>query len=59
MTAILAQVPIGSMFGYLSQLRSITSGQATYVMHYSHHAEVPQHVNHDPENFPPAIGMRA
>jgi elongation factor G len=58
-TAILAQVPIGSMFGYSSQLRSITSGQATYVMRYSHHAEIPQYVTDGPENFPPAIGMRA
>ena len=33
-----AQVPLSEMFGYVTALRTITSGRATSSMEYSHHA---------------------
>jgi elongation factor G len=37
---IKAQVPLSEMFGYVTALRTITSGRATSSMSYSHHAPV-------------------
>jgi len=34
-------VPLSEMFGYATTIRSISQGRATYVMHFSHYAEVP------------------
>jgi elongation factor G len=39
--AIRAQVPLATMFGYATDLRSTTQGRATYTMQFSHYAEVP------------------
>jgi len=39
--AIRAQVPLATMFGYATDLRSVTQGRATYTMQFSHYAEVP------------------
>jgi len=39
-----AKVPLSSMFGYVSNLRSMTSGRASYAMEFSHYAEVPKNV---------------
>ena len=39
--AILADVPLSEMFGYSTQLRSLTQGRATYSMEFKHYAEVP------------------
>jgi len=36
-----AEVPLSEMFGYSTQLRSISSGRATYVMEPSHFERVP------------------
>jgi len=33
-----AQVPLSEMFGYVTALRTITSGRATSSMEYDHHA---------------------
>ena len=33
-----AQVPLAEMFGYVTALRTITSGRATSSMQYDHHA---------------------
>lgn len=38
---IRALVPLASMFGYATDLRSLTQGRATYTMHFGHYAEVP------------------
>jgi elongation factor G len=40
--AIRAEVPLATMFGYVSNLRSMTQGRATYTMQFSHYAQVPE-----------------
>jgi len=39
---IKAKVPLGEMFGYVTTLRTITSGRATSTMEFSHYAETPR-----------------
>lgn len=39
-----ADVPLASMFGYTTNLRSMSQGRASSVMEFSHYAEVPAHV---------------
>ena len=39
-----AQVPLGEMFGYATDLRSATQGRATYSMEFSDYAEAPKNV---------------
>jgi elongation factor G len=39
-----AHVPLAEMFGYATQLRSMTSGRATYSMEFDHYAEVPSNL---------------
>jgi elongation factor G len=41
---IKALVPLSSMFGYATDLRSRTQGRATYTMHFSHYEEVPKQI---------------
>ena len=36
-----AQVPLAEMFGYATDLRSMTSGRATYSMEFDHYEELP------------------
>ncbi|HRI35915.1 MAG TPA: elongation factor G [bacterium] len=36
-----AHVPLSEMFGYSTDLRSLTQGRATYTMEFSHYAQVP------------------
>ena len=40
--AIQAEVPLAEMFGYVTQLRTNTSGRASSTMEFSHYAEVPK-----------------
>jgi len=40
-------VPLAEMFGYSTNLRSMTQGRATYSMEFSHYEEVPQQVRED------------
>jgi elongation factor G len=54
-----AVVPLTSMFGYGSQLSSMSKSRATFTMAYSHYEAVPRTIMPDPDTFPPAIGMRA
>jgi elongation factor G len=37
-----ASVPLGEMFGYATDLRSMSQGRATFTMQFDHYAEVPQ-----------------
>jgi elongation factor G len=39
-----ADVPLSEMFGYVTQLRTITSGRASSSMEFSHYAEAPKNV---------------
>jgi elongation factor G len=43
-TVIRANVPLANMFGYVSQLRSQSTGRASYTMQFAHYAEVPRNV---------------
>ncbi|MFC1687782.1 elongation factor G [Patescibacteria group bacterium] len=44
MRIIDAEVPLAEMFGYATQLRSMTQGRASYSMEFSRYSPVPQHV---------------
>jgi elongation factor G len=39
-----AEVPLAEMFGYATQLRSMSQGRASYSMEFSHYAPVPPNV---------------
>jgi len=41
---ITCTVPLAEMFGYATELRSMTQGRATYTMHYANYAKVPQNI---------------
>jgi elongation factor G len=49
--SVTANVPLAEMFGYATELRSMTSGRATYSMEFSHYAEMPG-------NLAEAVGRR-
>ena len=42
--SIKAEVPLSEMFGYATQLRSMTQGRATYTMEFKHYSEAPANV---------------
>lgn len=42
-----ATVPLGSMFGYATQVRSMSQGRANYTMHFDHYQEVPRNVQEE------------
>jgi len=42
---ISGDVPLSSMFGYATDLRSKTQGRATYTMQFSHYAEIPKNIS--------------
>jgi elongation factor G len=39
-----AEVPLAEMFGYATQIRSMSQGQASYTMEFHHYEEVPRNV---------------
>ena len=41
---ITAHIPLGSMFGYVKDLRSISQGRAQYSMYFAHYERVPENV---------------
>ena len=40
-----ALVPLSEMFGYVTSLRTLSSGRATSTMEFSHYAETPSHIS--------------
>jgi elongation factor G len=44
---IAAQVPLSEMFGYATDLRSMTQGRATFTMQFSHYEPVPQPISEE------------
>ncbi len=42
-----AKVPLSEMFGYVTTLRTITSGRATSTMEFSHYAEAPKNITEE------------
>jgi elongation factor G len=43
-TVIAAKVPLSEMFGYVTDLRTITSGRATSTMEFSNYSPAPSNV---------------
>jgi elongation factor G len=43
--AVVATVPLSEMFGYIGQLRGMTSGRASFTMEFSHYDPVPKNVS--------------
>ena len=43
-TIVNAKVPLSEMFGYVTDLRTITSGRATSTMEFSHYDQVPKNI---------------
>jgi elongation factor G len=41
---IKADVPLSELFGYVTDLRTITSGRATASLTFSHYDQVPQNI---------------
>ncbi len=44
---IKAKVPLAEQFGYVTVLRTITSGRATSTMEFSHYAQVPENISRE------------
>ncbi|MCY7410199.1 MAG: elongation factor G [Chitinophagales bacterium] len=44
---IKTKVPLSEMFGYVTQLRTITSGRATSIMEFSHYAPAPNAIQEE------------
>ena len=42
LVSMIPEVPLSQMFGYVTTLRTITSGRASSTMEFSHYAEVPK-----------------
>ncbi len=42
-----AEVPLSEMFGYVTSLRTLSSGRATSTMEFSHYAETPSNISED------------
>jgi elongation factor G len=41
---IIALVPLSNMFGYVSNLRSMSQGRAQYSMVFEHYSQVPENI---------------
>ncbi len=47
MYVVRAHVPLAEMFGYVNDLRSMTSGRANYSMEFDHYEPVPRNIAED------------
>jgi elongation factor G len=56
---ITAMVPLANLLGYNAKLRALSQDHASFSMTYSHYHVLPGSNPSDPENFPPAMAMRA
>ena len=57
-TAIIeCRVPLSTMFGYATDLRSKTQGRATYSMEPSHFVELPKNLQESLVNSHPSFNM--
>ncbi len=45
--AIQAVTPLSEVFGYATDLRSMTQGRGTYTMHFAHYEEVPKAISEE------------
>ena len=45
--AIDARVPLANMFGYINNLRSMSSGRANFTMQFSHYDAVPSNISEE------------
>ncbi len=43
-TAVKAFVPLATMFGYATDLRSMTQGRGTFTMEFDHYEQLPQNI---------------
>jgi len=43
--ALSAEIPLANMFGYATDLRSLSQGRATFTMQFSHYGPVPSHAS--------------
>jgi len=44
---VTGKVPLSNMFGYATQLRSMSQGRATYTMEFSHYSRVPDNISQE------------
>jgi elongation factor G len=42
-----AEVPLSEMFGYVTDLRSMTQGRGNYVMQFAHYGECPRYIQEE------------
>ena len=42
---VTAEVPLSEMFGYATNVRSMSQGRATFTMQFDHYAEAPANVS--------------
>jgi elongation factor G len=42
-----AEVPLSEMFGYATDLRSLTQGRGTFTMKFKQYAQIPQKISHE------------
>ena len=47
MQAIRGEAPLGEMFGYATNLRSMTEGRGTFTMEFSHYSPLPESISQE------------